>query len=271
MSSREPNRPLEFGEREKLLLRIARHILREDDYRSLTIDRLAKEGGYSRVTVYRHFANADDIVMALCIQSTDRRAGLAERVALFRGHTRERMTVVLAVVDALEPYHVQYESILYATKIFKKALPERQRAFEHNNQRLVSIATGIVREAIVAGDLELRDSQTPERLAITMLTANRLTYISSTRGLDLGPEATIRSWEDKVTSRHPFMDNLGWRPLSRDMNYVASANRMWRGILGDLLEQFKPVMLPDSVWKELFPDYEETNEEALMAAESVAN
>lgn len=261
----ETNKPQNFEAREELLLRCARHILRENDYRALTIDRLAREAGYSRMTVYKHFADADDVIMAICIQTTGRRADLAERAGLFRGCSRERMTAVLALVDAVEPYHVEFESVLYATKIFKKALPQRRSAFELNNQRLVLLATGIVREAIGAGDLELRVTQTPERIAISLLTLNRLTYMSSVRGLELGPEMTIESWEDRVRSNHPYMDFLGWRPLSRDMNYVASANRMWRGLFGDVLERFKPVMLPDSVWKEIFPDYDEKSEEALRA------
>lgn len=266
MALREMERPQSVEAREKLLLRCARHILRDNEYRALTIDRLAKEAGYSRMTVYKHFADADDVVMAICVQTTGRRADLAERAALFKGRTRERMTAVLALVDAVEPYHVQFESILYATKIFRKARPERRRAFERNNQRLVYLATGIVREAIGAGDLELRATQTPERIAISLLTLNRLTYMSSARGLELGPEMTIESWEDRVRSNHPYMDYLEWRPLTQDMNYVASANRMWRGLFADVLDQFSPVMLQDSVWKEIFPDYDERNEEALRMA-----
>lgn len=255
----QTDRRPEFKEREKSLLTCARHILHENHYRVLTIDRLAKEAGYSRVTVYKHFAGADDVLMALWIQSTGRRADLAERAALFTGCSRERMTAVLDVVNVVESRYSEHESIADATKIFERALPERRSALMRGKQRLMSVTTGILRESIGAGDLELRAIQTPERIASFLLILNRRTFRSPAVWAEVAYEPAINLCEHRVTSIHLFMDHLGWRPLSRDMNYLASANRMWRELLADVLEMFQHEMVPDSLWEEMFPDYAGTS------------
>lgn len=256
MGNGPTRRLLATADRERIMLKTARHILHEGDYRSLTIDRLAKQSGVSRMTVYKHFSDIDDVIMALCIQSTARRADLVEQAALYTGHTRERMADVLSVVGSLDPYHLEYESILYATKIVSKAKPERQQAFQHHHHRLTSVAAGIVREAIIRGDLVLGGSYKVERLAESLLTLNRLTYLSRYGGYDLTREAIAEFWKDKVRADHLLMDNLGWQPLSSEHNYIARTNRMWRELFAELLARFTDhVMLHESQWKELFPDY----------------
>ena len=259
MALLETDSCIEFDGRKKLLLKCARRILCENHYRALTVDRLAKEAGCSRVTIYKHFADIDDVIMALWIWSTGKRADLAERAALFTGRSRERMTAVLDVVNVVDLHYLEHESIADATKIFERALPERRSALIHNKQRLVSVTTGIARESIGAGDLELRATQTPERIASFLLVLNRRTFRSATVWTEFAYETAIHPCEHRVTSTHLFMDHLGWRLLSRDMNYLASADRMWRELLADVLEMFQHEMVPDSLWKEMFPDYAGTS------------
>jgi len=238
-----------------LLLECASRILRENHYRALTIDRLAREAGCSRVTVYKHFADVDDAIMALWIRSAAMRADLAERAALFTGSSRERMAAVLDVVNFVDLRYSEHEYIADATNIFDSALPERRSALTLNKQRLMSVTTGIVRESIGAGDLELRATQTPRKIAAFLLTLNRKTFRSATVDTEFAYESAIHPCEHRVTSTHLFMDHLGWRPLAREVNYLASVTRMWHELLADVLKRFQHEVVPDSLWQEMFPEY----------------
>jgi AcrR family transcriptional regulator len=94
------------------VLRIARHILRDEGYDELTVKSLAGRSGLSRMTIYRHYGDRQDIVARLAIQSTGRRADMVERAASWRGPTRERMVAIGSVARVLLPHHMRHELLV---------------------------------------------------------------------------------------------------------------------------------------------------------------
>jgi AcrR family transcriptional regulator len=222
---------------ERELLRAARHLIRDDGFQELTMSRLAERAGLSRKTVYNHFANIEDVVVALSIQSVERRADLAARAAQFRGRSRERMAGIGSVIRELLPYHMRHELLLSAIKIGR--VPEdRQRRLRSLEGRLLAISTGVIRDAVAAGDLDLALEPTPEQLSLTLLQIECGPVLLSLRGHGVGGYSGETSREVFADTLTLLLDDLGWRPLSTELNYLASIRRMWRELFPDLLEKF---------------------------------
>jgi AcrR family transcriptional regulator len=228
----------EPAERERQLLRHARRLLREGGYDHLTINRLAQRSGLARMTLYKHFANRQDIALKMAIQSTARRADMVERAALFKACARERIAALGSVLRETLPYHMRHEILIFEDGIREKASPELAQELRSQEDRIVAALIGIIREAVVAGDVTLPDSFPPEKLGLVLM------------HLEIGAQVLMRrpfsygrfTASDSRSALHDFgadlLDRLGWRPLFAELDYPASTRRMWKELFSDELERF---------------------------------
>jgi AcrR family transcriptional regulator len=228
----------EFGERERLLLRHARRLLREGGYDYLTINRLAEESGLSRMTLYKHFANRQDIVLKMSVQSTARRADLVERAALFRASTRERLAGMTDVSRVMMPHHMRHEVLIFDDGIVDKASPDLLQTLRSHEDRIIAAIVGVVREAVVAGDVTLPPDLPPEKLGLVFMHLEIGAQVLMRRPFSYGRYTA----EDSRGALHNFgadlCDRLGWRPLNSEIDYPASISRMWNEIFPKELKQF---------------------------------
>ena len=227
-----------FTQPELRILKAARALLRDGGYRHVTMHRLADGAGCTRPTVYRYFADADDVIAALCVQSTARRVELYERAARFAGRPRERYWALGAIAQELAPHHMVHESILYTPGFIERIRPERRRLLVSLEDRELDIAAGIIDEAIAADDLRLPSYLTPVQLSISISSVALGMQFLMQRGSSRGGrnlEAPLRTWQRTM---EVIFDDLGWRPLTSELDYPASTLRMWRETFPDLLERF---------------------------------
>jgi AcrR family transcriptional regulator len=228
----------EFGERERLLLRHARRLLREGGYDHLSINRLSQKSGLARMTLYRHFGNRQDIALKLAIQSTSRRADMVERAALFRGLSRERLVAIGSVIRELMPYHIRHELLVFEDGIRDKASPDLLRKLQAHEDRIISAVIGVVRDAVVSGDLSLPDDLPPEKLGLALMQVEIGAQVLMRRAGSYGQYTADDSYQVLVDFGISLADGLGWRPLSGEHDYVASTQRMWKEIFPDELKRF---------------------------------
>jgi AcrR family transcriptional regulator len=229
---------LEFIERERQLLRHARRLLREGGYDYLTIKRLAETCGLARITLYKHFAIRQDIVLKLAIQSTSRRADMVERAALFRGHTRERLVAIADVFRRLLPHHIRHELLVFEQGIREKASPDLLRELETHEDRILSTVIGVIRDAVASGDLSLPDDLPPERLGFALLQLDYGAHVLMQRPKTYGRFTHLDAYEVVFDFGIRVADSLGWKPLSSEHDYVTPTLRMWRTLFPDELERF---------------------------------
>lgn len=201
------------------------------------MSRLADRAGVSRKTVYNHFTSVEDLVVALAVQSTARRADLFARAAVFHGSTRERIAGIAAVGRSLLPHHVRHEALLSAITMERTPL-ERQLRLRREEERLLGIVAGVIRDAVSVGDLTLPPLLSPERLGLALHQMEMAPFALAQRGFGLGGhslEVTSNAVIDALTL---MLDDLGWKPLSTELDYLASIRRMWQEVFPDLVERF---------------------------------
>lgn len=220
-----------------LLLRTARHLIQDLGLEALTISKLAEAAGCARKTVYNHFRDTEDVVLALCIQSTTRRADLVSRAAMFRGGTRDRMAAIGGVLEELLPYHMRHEVLLFSIRAERTA-PERRQELRFQEERIQSVVAGVIRDAVAVGDLELPHQFTPEAIVLSLLHLYLGTFAVAQRGFALGTHTREESRQAMLLTSRTLLDDLGWRPLSTERDYAAVVRKMWKEVFPDLLEKF---------------------------------
>ncbi|MCA9258394.1 MAG: helix-turn-helix transcriptional regulator, partial [Planctomycetales bacterium] len=71
----------ELQEREARILEVSREVVVREGYHGLSMDRVAEALEYSKGTIYNHFSCKEDIILALAVQTTEKRTELFERAA----------------------------------------------------------------------------------------------------------------------------------------------------------------------------------------------
>lgn len=191
----------EIRERERQILKLARPIVVQEGYQALSMDRLANEMEYAKGTLYNHFPNKEEIVAALAIESMELRCRLFEFASTSLSGSRDRMSAIGSACEiyALEfASHFAVEQLLRFSVIWEKSSTRRHQLIKTCEYRAMSIVSGIVRDAVAAGDLVLPDQLSAEAFVFGFwsLTYGSHALIDSSPSLpDIGiadPVRTIR-------------------------------------------------------------------------------
>jgi AcrR family transcriptional regulator len=225
-------------DRERHVLRVARHILRDEGYDELTVKALARRSGLSRMTVYRHFGDRQDIVVRLAIQSTSRRADMVERAAAWRALTRERIVAISSVERQLLPHHMRHELLVYERGVRAEASPDLMRQLQANQDRHVAAAVGVVRDAVANGDLDLPADLPPEKLGLSFVHLELGAHLVMQGEFSYGRFTAADSREVLNAFGADLLDSMGWRPLTSELDYVEVTRRMWREVFPEELARF---------------------------------
>ncbi|MEW4561989.1 TetR/AcrR family transcriptional regulator [Bremerella sp. JC770] len=214
----------EIQDREAQILSVAREMLLKDGYLGLSMDRIAEAVEYGKGTVYRHFPNKEDIILALAVETQKKRTSLFQRASLFRGASRERLTAVAVACELfvrLYPSHFHVEQVVRLSSIWEKTSEKRQNVMRTCELACMGIVAGIVRDAVSHGDLTLPGEITPEDMVFGMWAINFGSFsIMSTSGAldELGiedPTLAIRGCINHM------LDGFGWKALSTEHDYEA--------------------------------------------------
>ena len=228
-------------EREAKILDLARGMLRQVGYHGLSMDRIAAEMEYSKGTIYQHFPNKEEIILALANQAQEQRMSMFEQAALWQGSSRERMAAIGAAAEEFVdryPHHFAVEQIIRSSSIWEKTSEQRRQFMQSCEARCTQIVGGVVRDGIAQGDLELPEGRTPEDLVFGLWSLNfgAHTILTSSDSLDevgiKDPLAALRQGQNCM------LDGYGWRPLSHEIDYFSLMDRVRREVFGD--EQHEP-------------------------------
>ena len=109
-------------EREQRILEVASQLLLERGYLGLTMDRIAREIEYSKGTIYQHFSCKEEIILALALQTMEKRKELFQRASSFRGRSRERLQAIGVAAELfvrLYSDHFKVEQIIRSDSIWR--------------------------------------------------------------------------------------------------------------------------------------------------------
>jgi len=223
----------EIQEREALILAAAHKLLLERGYLGVTMDRIAQQIEYSKGTVYQHFSSKEDVLVALAGQTTQTRADLFTRAAAFRGNTRDRMTAVGVADDLfvrLYPEHWQAEHIIRAASIQSKAARERLKELESTEHQCFLALAEILGDALKQGDIECTEEQVPQFISYGLWSLSFGSHFIAASNPNLGSKGLDNETEMLNRNYHALLDGYGWKPLSKDADYVAVQERVRREV-----------------------------------------
>lgn len=219
----------EILDREQRILAVARPMIVREGYHGLNMDRIAEQVGYSKGTIYNHFANKEEIILALALQTVEKRVAMFRRAAEFRGRARHRMVAISVAAERFVrdfPDHFRFEQILSLDSVKEKTSEKRQSLIDGCEMQCMTILGGIVRDAMAHDELTLEEGMSPEDLIFGLwaLTSGGYAIMFSSESLgQLGlgePFGLVR--------RHcnALMDGYGWKPFSSEFDTDALARQI---------------------------------------------
>ncbi|NOZ39034.1 MAG: TetR/AcrR family transcriptional regulator [Planctomycetes bacterium] len=228
----------ERQEREEKILELARTMLREVGYLGLSMDRIAAEMEYSKGTIYQHFCNKEEIILALANEALEKRLEMFEAAATWSGAetSRDRMAAIGAAAEEFVeryPQHFSVEQIVRSSSIWEKTSEERRQFMQVCEGRCMAIVSGVVREALAQGDLELPAGRSVEDLVFGLWSLNfgAYTIITSSEALEeigiADPIAALRQ------SQNFMLDGYRWRPLSSEHDFNETFDQVKREVFGN--------------------------------------
>lgn len=213
----------------------ARQLFREHGYLGLNMDRIASRLGVAKGTIYQHYRNKEEIVLALAIETLEKRISLFERAAVFPGTPRQRMAAIGCAAEVFVqqyPDHFELEKVLSCGSIIEKTGAKMQSSRSATELRCISMLAGIVRDAIAVGDLQLPDDLQPDHLVFGLwsTTYGGYSIIAGQQTMEqIGIEDGFRMVRE-INNR--LLDGFGWKPLSTRFDYNATFDQVRREIFG---------------------------------------
>lgn len=219
----------EIRQREERILSLARDMLLADGYHGLSMDRIAEALEYSKGTIYQHFRNKEEILLALANEAMENRLRMFRRGAAFRGRARERLSAVGMAAELffqLFPHHFHVEQVLRLSSVQEKTSPERRKILESCEAQCMAVISGVVRDGEASGDLSLPASMTAEDVCFGLwsLTFGGYSLVASSPSLAaIGIREPLLAIRDNANR---LLDGLGWQPLSGAIEFPALAARI---------------------------------------------
>lgn len=221
--------------REEFMLEQARKIAGQEGLHALTLPRLAEASGYSKPTVYKYFPTVEDLIVAMAAESASIRAAYYERAVTFQGRPREKLYGIDSLNSGfLHPYFREMLD-LHINRLSRLASPERQKELFKNENRMVEIVAGVVREAVENGDLTLPPNTDEYQILFTLSSTTIGAYV-----MRESDSPVMKKWFDRIRFRHGafgriVLDGIGWRPLSSAWDYNATRERFYKEVFPELM------------------------------------
>ncbi|MCP4641677.1 MAG: TetR/AcrR family transcriptional regulator [bacterium] len=215
--------------REALLLDAGRKLLLKGGYHGLTMARVAEATSYSKGTVYHHFSCKEELIIALAARSYEKQRDLVDRAALFKGRPRERMVAVgeaTAIFARLYPDDARIFQVVNGEAITQKASEEALRRLRDGAHHNLNVMHGILRDAVVQGDLTLRDNVPPEELVFHFWLLGEAGKAASSSWMPPQEMGIDDAFGSIMHTGTVLGDGYGWRPLSTEWDYAATLARV---------------------------------------------
>ena len=229
----------EMQQREAVILGEARRILLDRGYFGLTMESVARASECPKGTMYQRFGCKEDLVLALAVDSLERRLAMMRRGARYQGTSRERVAALGEAVALFVRLHPDDSRIVHAATgpVREKASPDRLKALIRAERAIVEILKGILQDGVRDGDLVVADAAHLNEMAfgIWALVDGSYTLIES------GVTRNSLGLPNPITGMyHVFnvlADGYGWRPLFHEHNWEETLANVRKTVFPDEAQQ----------------------------------
>jgi len=219
----------EIRDRETRILDVARQMLVDGGYLRLSMDAIAAKLEYSKGTIYNHFPNKEEIIIALAVQTMEKRTEMFQRAASQPGIPRERMAGIGAAAELfvrLYPDHFGVEQLIRSASIWEKTSENRRQSMHASESRCMGIVAGVVRDAVAHGHLQLSEELTPEDLVFGLWSQTFGAYSIIATSDRLEEHGVRDPYRTVLRNINMTLDGYQWTPLSTDYDYLALVDRI---------------------------------------------
>ena len=213
----------EIQERSREILRVAKPILLSEGLQALTMDRVAASMQYAKGTIYNHFPNKEEIVLALAVEAMKLRHKLFQKAALPGRPARLRLMTVGVACEFYTQHcseEFQVEQWMRNANIWDKSSSDRQSIIRECEAGCMQVVSSLVRESLADGDLPSLQQLSAEEMffglwAITF--GSQILTASSPSLQALGIFDPIRSTRIHCCR---LLNGFGWQPLHTVEEYL---------------------------------------------------
>lgn len=216
-------------DREQKILALARQMVLDGGYHGLGLDSIAEELGVSRGTIYNHFKCKEEIILALVIETMNKRRSMFQQAAAYQAVPRVRLAAIGVAAELfvrLYPDHFRVEQIVRSDSIWDKTTEERRMLVRSCQLQSVGIVAGVVRDGMAQGQVCLPDGMTPEDLVFGLwsMTEGAYSIIATSDSMaELGISQPFPAIRHNI---HHLLDGIGWTPLSKDLDFEATMKQI---------------------------------------------
>ena len=236
MSTMTPKQQ-EIQDRKIQTLQVARELFRSRGYLGLNMDRIASEMGVSKGTLYQHFKNKEEVLLALAVETLEKRTRMFERAVIFRGKSRERLAAVGCAAERFVmnfPDHFELEKVLSCSSIIEKTSPILQTTKTQAELRCISLVSGIVRDGVASGDLTLPHPMTPDQIVFGLWSVTFGGYSIMECNETLQQMGIENGFQMVRDINYKYLDGIGWKALSTEFDFNEIYTRVRTEIFSDL-------------------------------------
>ena len=216
----------EIERRTSEILRVARPILVDEGFQGLSMDRVAAQMEYAKGTIYNHFPNKEEIVLALAAESMQLRRSLFEQTGIIQGSTRLRLMAVGAACEFFTQNckdDFVLEQCVRDQGIWNKTSEQSQNLIRQCEGHCMRIVAGITHDATARGDLELPESLGAEELVFGFWAINYGSQILTHTSPSL-PSLGINNPSNAIRVHCcTLLNGFNWNPI---MNYARYQEEM---------------------------------------------
>ncbi|HBJ37758.1 MAG TPA: TetR/AcrR family transcriptional regulator [Planctomycetaceae bacterium] len=202
--------------RESQILDLARPMIAQGGLAALSMDAIAQELQTAKGTIYNHFPNKEEIVLALAVQAVDRRLELFNHAVMMRGTSRQRIAAIgiacEVYVDVL-PDLFRAEQIIRHETVWGKTTEKRKEILRNCEGRCMHTVAGVARDAVAAGDMVLEAAHQIEDIVFGLWSLVYGGMVLETTSPSLVDVGIVDSRAAIRRNCNSMLDGLKWQPL----------------------------------------------------------
>ncbi len=235
----------EIRERAARIVEMALSIVTRDGLGALSMEAIAGELNMTRGTVYNHYRNKEEIVLALAIHAAEQRLAVFSHAVMIRGTTRQRIAAIGFACEYYAdrfPVLMRVEHQIRHDLVWEKTSTERQEILKRCEARCMHAVAGVVRDAVASGDLTLAENRVVEEIVFglwSLVHGGMLLELTSPSLADVGIRNARRAIRAGWNS---LLDGCGWMPL-----YDPKEFELWAEVVRRDLETIQPLTAAESI------------------------
>lgn len=206
----------EIEKRTAEILRVARPILVSEGFQGLSMDRVASQMEYAKGTIYNHFPNKEEIVLALAIDSMELRRQLFNQASMVKCSSRFRMMALGAACEFFTQHcHDDFvlEQWIRNQGIWEKSSETRQNLIRECEGKCMGIVAGIVRDAVSRDELVIPPSLSAEEFVFGFWAINYGSQILTSTSPSLPALGINNPFNAIRVHCCTLLNGFGWTPV----------------------------------------------------------